>query len=864
MSKLNKKNKVWKFFWQVVFIFIFISATLGFSPNIAVEARGDSSAPVASEEAAPLFAPPLATVTLGVPASVQIGQAFSFTATFDNTDTTAPGYGPFIDLYFPVTGVDGAGAAIDDGVDFTSATFLGAPVTAVSNTFGAAGTGGCIAPLGPVTHPYAVLFPSGAAHVVCGTPGDKLVTLQLPFGYFAPDQPAAVVTVNATLSNLADANTALNIRARGGYQFGATPTNDWCCLEGSIVRPPGTATVWPASPLTPVLLSLTKSYIGPEDETASGPNYPRQYTLTVDIAAGQQVTSLIVTDTLPSNMQYVSVASSSPAATCTTVPAPLTTPGGALTCNFGTVTGGAGASDATVTFNFYIPLNNSGATAVINAVSGDDATSLNTSSVTGSWDPIDIRDPLTPVTAGGVCPTGCHTLTDKSIAIQKSVSNTTDASNSPGDILEYRLEFQVSDFFSFQNVFLTDVISDGQRITGTPTLQVDGNNYALISAAMNAANYTVDNSQIGNSGPGLDGTDGSQTIIFRISDEIITRGNTGGLIGGCIPVAGTGGPVPNCGTYNNGATTGVIVFRAVIQDQFTDTYPSGDPSVDHGDILTNNVTVTGALLSVTNNSTVTGQSEADTSSTSVSIAFGSLAKTVYAVNGITCEPCATEISTDGVSPGDTLTFRLRYVQPSSDFEQTVLTDYLPLPIFDATDVTTFTNLVSGTPASGFANLGPADTYHSLPGAVIPSMVTNATNNTVSFTYGAYDSPTNTTSEIDLLFTVTLSAEPFADGLFLTNQANSAEGTTNAGDQTLNTILQIKINEPVLIPKKSAVSTNSTAGGITFTPPIGAPIIFDVPGVVDGTADWSGGAISSTYLAANAINADLTGIDGGDL
>ena len=865
MSFMTALRRNTKFVALIFFILVLLAAQIPVQPAQA--------APAAEEAQAPLSAP-LATVSLGMPSNLMVGQDFSFTATFDNTDADEVGYGPFIDLVFPVTGADGAGVGVDDGINFVSATFLGASVVTQVNTFGTANTNGCSGGLGPVTHPYAITLTTGAPHIVCGVPGDKLVSILLPFGSFTPDQPAAVVTVNATLSDLADLNTPLSVRARGGYQYGATPTNDWCCGDATIVSHGNPSTAWPGSPVSPKLVTLTKTYNGPEDETATGPNYPRQYTLTVDIAEGQPVTGLTITDNLPVNMQFVSVDSTTPSASC--MEPSTSTPGGTLTCTWGgTVTGGAGTSDATLIFSFFIPLNDSGALPVIDAISGDDVTSLNTSTTTGSWDPLDSRDPLTPFTEGGVCPTGCHTLTDKSIAIQKSVVNLIDtgaSGYSPGDTLEYTLEIQVSDFFSFQDVVVTDVLSDGQRITGAPTLQVNGNNLDLSQANFNAANFTIDNSQIGNSGPNppSDGTDGSQTIILRVSDEMVTRAISGKLIGGCVPVAGTGGSAPSCGAYNNGATTATITLRAVIQDEFTDTYPSGDESVDHGDHLDNAVSVVGDLLSVTNNATVTGQAEADTSGSSVTVAFGDLAKTVYAVNNVVCTPCVDEITNVGVNPGDTVTFRLRYTQPSSDFEATVLTDYLPLPLFYADDPDA--NGTAGPawsqggsipPASGFWNYGPADTFHSKPGASAPGVASDAVNNTVAFSYPQYDDPTNSTSEIDLLFTVTVSDDPFADGLYLTNQANSSEGTTNSGDQVLDTILQIRINEPLLIPTKSAVSTDSAATGIAFTPAIGAPIVFDIPGTVDGTPDWSGGVINSQYLTSNSINANLNGIDGGD-
>src|SRR4029079_17635542 len=74
-------------------------------------------------------------------------------------------------------------------------------------------------------HPYAV-DNTGTPVQVCGTPGDKLVVLQLPFGSFTPAQPPAVITVNAHMSNLADLNAPLNIQARSGFQYGADPLDN--------------------------------------------------------------------------------------------------------------------------------------------------------------------------------------------------------------------------------------------------------------------------------------------------------------------------------------------------------------------------------------------------------------------------------------------------------------------------------------------------------------------------------------------------------------------------------------------------------------------------------------------------------------
>ena len=54
-------------------------------------------------------------------------------------------------------------------------------------------------------------------------------------------------------------------------------------------------------------LHAAQGDVGPENETATGPNYVRQYQIIADIADGQTVTNLDLTDVLPGNLQFVSV-----------------------------------------------------------------------------------------------------------------------------------------------------------------------------------------------------------------------------------------------------------------------------------------------------------------------------------------------------------------------------------------------------------------------------------------------------------------------------------------------------------------------------------------------------------------------------
>ncbi len=166
----------------------------------------------------------------------------------------------------------------------------------------------------------------------------------------------------------------------------------------------------------------------------------------------------------------------------------------------GPLTGGT----ATVTFSYFVPLNDADGNPVINATSGDDVSAPNNAEATASWQPLDPRDPLTPSSAS--VGTIDHTLIEKSIAIQKSVGEQTDigpTGYTPGDTLEYTLDFQVSDFFAFNNIVITDVLSDGQHFdpSFTPTLTINGNSYSFATTGMAGNRVDVSCNYTGSPGP---------------------------------------------------------------------------------------------------------------------------------------------------------------------------------------------------------------------------------------------------------------------------------------------------------------------------------------------------------------------------
>ncbi|MEM9658324.1 MAG: hypothetical protein AAF961_08190, partial [Planctomycetota bacterium] len=431
-------------------------------------------------------------VDLQAPSQVFLGEHFRVVATFDNVDATDVGYGPFVDLYVPVNGADGLGGVDADGMSLVGdAAYLGSPVVTTILTFPDDGGG-----TGAVTHPYAV-DASGAPLTVSGVAGDQLIVAQLPFGSFTAAQPPAEVTFDLTMSELADLQQPLTMHARAGFQYGNTSLNDPAVDPSLVSDGPADATSWSAAAsVEPALLSLSKNYLGPEDETATGPNFPRQYEIVVDVAEGQEISDLDITDVLPANVVLESVDAISTGGATTVFPTtPANPPDNRLVANIPNVIGGPGSRDATLLFTFHVPFRDAAGGEAVDSISGDDAVSPNQAAAVGNWIPTDPRD------SGGVDNAAAdatgpeHVLSPKSIAVQKSRTLVDDPDGngfSPGDTVEFTIDFQVSDFFGFDNVVIDDVVSDGHRFDASFAPILSATEHGVLnSAPFDPANYSV-------------------------------------------------------------------------------------------------------------------------------------------------------------------------------------------------------------------------------------------------------------------------------------------------------------------------------------------------------------------------------------
>ena len=793
-----------------------------------------------------VLAVPVPTATINLPTTQLIGENFTLTVTFNNVGANT-GYAPFIDVVLPSAGIDG-----DDGITFDDATYLSLPLNAIVQTFPASG---CI------NHPF-VVDSNNAPQQVCGRTGDQHIIIELPFGSYSPNQPPLDVEINATMSPNADVGALLRVFARGGFRFGGDPLNNPCC-DPPLVSPvtPNSGS-WPSTPITPVVFNTEKDYLGPADEqvagitdipdeTVTGVNAndgptPVQYEMIVDIADGQTLSNVNVTDLLPAGMLFDALVSVTPAGSTPAGGDPIA-PNTNLVITWASPISGTTANDD-IRIVIQVIMDNI-------TTNGVPVNITNQHDVTADWQPTDPRDSQQALaTAGNSAPI----VIARALALQKSSTVVGGSTALPGGRLRYRLDFQISDYFVFDDIVLTDVLSDGLNFDpATALLTAQGGGVNITNAPIAPANITTT--------PNFDGL-GSTQIVFRVSDQI---GGAGRLAGGCIdPINGT--PNPDCLSFDAGALTqGFITFEVDINDVFSQVHlpgngGSGDASIDQGDFVQNLADISGRSLN-TDTFVPLGNTITDNSIRTLFIDRGVPIKSIYAFNGVVCP--AQNCTNLEVEAGDTLTYRIQYDTLTTDFENLVFTDFLPLPVFDVNDpdadgvpgpAMTFNPVVNGVPpVAGIAQFGPTDTSNSYAPPGLFS--TNPANNSIIFNYGTFDDPANNSSTIDLLFTVTTTTNPFADGLQMANQVTAGEGSTNGGNDRADAIASFELFEPLLSIRKGVIAT--TNPDAEFTQSTTGPVNFTQPG--SNGVRWTG-VINSDGLDTVDMNSDVSGLDPNDI
>jgi large repetitive protein len=902
------------------------------------------------------------TTTLTVDPKPLIGSTNNNgSVTFANTGDV--GYAPYITLAFDATGKDPSNTTPTptEGVSYVagSAMYLG---TALPEEYILTFVGGQ-ASSPSVTTAAGVPIVFNLADYAGMTNGDQLVILKLPLGSFVNGQPDATVdfkykvgantdSANKVTEAGAGAAAELNIVSAGFFSLGDSPTG----AGGATKQGAGTVATTTPSWFTTAYINSSR-----ENEQVPGANDIQLFQADLVIAPGQTVvsgatpaTSLISRLSVPPNISFDitdiklrnNASGTGPDISGTTyavvdkvtglaaIQDPLTriwsSPNGVeirATAPAGTYTG-----TLSLDVNYYIPRN------VISTTTGADVPQTFDAKHTGLVRFADSDDAQNQPFIADPAPI---VINYQTIQIQKGVSGATpdalDAANPAGvragDVLTYTLNLQVGDYYGLRNVLVTDVLPDGLDFNNNATITLTSNGVTRtgsITPILNtAASTTVDNQ---GGGTTTVGGGGKWVLRFDVSafatasnlNTVLPSGaNSGDLLGDVFADGNS-----------TSLTVGTITYTATVRDQYRDA-ANGNPAtatkINENDVLTNNVWLSGSLIQNTGTLVAptlvdTAVINADTSSASTSIKDGNLLLEIYAINGVRVDSPTVSKNNKGqpiITPGDNVTYRLRYDTTQGDFTDLKLTAYLPDPVFSTTDTNAdnavdptgtapggsgfskatdtvaatgpaanwaqpgrYTILGSGTSVAplsttGFAGVGSASADAAYASNTISVVTTPlAVGNSITFTLPNSNVPGNpggtpntqnaaAANKVDLLFTVKARDQSFADDLILAAQGREvSQRSVNGGATTPtpladNRILPIVLGEPRIRVSLGVLATGATnQEGIV--PTAGGVTAGSNSGL--GTVSAAGTAgtpFTGVVASAGQIDGNITNVDAND-
>lgn len=786
---------------------------------------------------------PLVALAQNPTVDTPAGQPEAYDAFIGTTETAlitfanpggASGYGPFVDVIMPT----------EEGVYLDSATYgpLNLPLIEVPEP-------GSVPP--DYAHPYRKNA-DGTPIIVTLQPGETLYVMALPYGSLAGDVNPHEIELNIAVQEDAALDVPVPYTVHAGFH------SDDAAFTGPGQYGPATV-----QSVTPRLARLNKTVDAPEAETAVGANFPRTYTISVEVAPGQQLTDLTITDALPNNIVITNIPAQDGweftlAGTGSDCGLPADQPGlesgpcdpWTLTATFvGPTPEGAGSTPGSVdfTFDFYVPLFDAAGAPVATGATPDRV--VNEASGAADWsDPksgsgsvsLTSTEHSLRITRNDNGSGGAGDNHDSGIMmIQKYVST---AEAGPGDTVTFTLNFQISDHSAYENVTIEDLLGDGFEYAGGAnlTLTQHGQAYDLTP-------QLTDSSFLAS---------GQQRLLFELTG---TTGIPDALLGACVHPTSPDGFAGGCAA---GGTAGTLTYDATVLNHYRVlTHGANDnQDVVQGDTLRNDVTVSGGVLNTNPDDylTPTGIRDNDQSRASVHVPRTAIVKSIVAVNGVSVDPDDPPM----ISAGDEVTFSLRANLPTSDFRDFFLEDELPTPIFEASEFTPFAasgfpaaHLPAGAlPATGTAAFAPTTTFQpsGCPAFTLPS-VSVTSSNSVRFDFGDYECAGSQESIIEILLTTTVADVALADAFIINNRLVNGENEQSVA--TANRLMQF--TRPVLNVTKGVIGVQGDSSNpLSLLLPAGATVTSST-NRDDYTADRSG--LDANDLVTYAIIIENTGL-----
>ncbi len=369
----------------------------------------------------------------GLPAEPLVGEQFCFTTAFSNTDP-ATGFGPYLVAVFDP-------GFTDAQVDFVDV----APAIELIGEFGVDD---------PIVDPV-----SGTP--LTGDPGATAYVVRYPVGSVNQGDPELPLDSCGSLQAGVDIGVPLDVTIIPGFEFGDTPTGD----NGAILNTANTVN----TTVTPQLARIEKSNSAPEGERPPGPDFPFQYTWSVDISRLSTIRNLVLEDTLPASVQWTGDPISVNAAigvNCQVAVTPNAppTPGGQTVVTCGAATGTQATDDLVVSVPVYI-------VDILDETVPDSELITNTVNFDYEFE----GQPFANSDDSDVL--AVHA------AIQKSASG----GNLPGDLVTYAVNFQVTDYpggagSGADSFIISDILPDSLTFLDTVELVIGGSTVPITAS----------------------------------------------------------------------------------------------------------------------------------------------------------------------------------------------------------------------------------------------------------------------------------------------------------------------------------------------------------------------------------------------
>ena len=567
---------------------------------------------------------------------------------------------------------------------------------------------------------------------VHGPANSTFYILQYPLGSFTVDAPDAVLNITSGIGVL-EIGKLLNFTVTPVFRYGNSPIDD------PVNYPPiygETVTGW----VNPVVVKIDKSSSLNEHETATGSNFPFSYFVNINIANGAKIENITITDVIPSDVMYLG----SPVlydskgrvidSSLYTIEEPAgNKTGGKLILKLKEAVGDLSTTSITLKYKAYAPeFDNS---------TGDNITIINSETGGGvaAASTVDMNYTYVNDTYNA---SNSYSIYLKSLATQKYSEILTGSGQLhpvvPHNLIVYKIDFEISDYFAFDDLvvydkFDTHKVGSAQKFLSEyePVLSIYGKTYEL-----NESYYSV-----------VSLGDIDESVTFYISKFLKDNNISTSLKGGYYTNR----------SVNQGAMVGSLNFVAKVIIHY-----SNGSSVVSNDLVINHVKTSATVLNTFN-------TVSDNSYTQLRVPSVTLKKDIIAVNG--------EIINDTdfykVYPGQNITFVLDIHFPTGSVNDFIVTDFLPIPLFNLKGFNLVNSTTGVIPKGGYwAYANDSGFLHdeNTGKIIVPKIGIDTFNNALSFNFGNTLDNLAHPVDVRLWFTFQVSSEPMADQLNLANLA----------------------------------------------------------------------------------------------